>query len=91
MDIVTALIQGDLARRVWELQRENERLRDELAKISPESRAMLDGVSHVSYSDAVNVTDEQRAAIPYELMRRGDCVLVWANEGELCVRGKRVA
>ena len=44
----------------------------------------------VHYSYACEVTDRQRSAIPTELARMGDAVLVWANEGQLCHAGMRI-
>jgi hypothetical protein len=46
----------------------------------------------VRYVHACEVTDAQRLAVRGSpLYAFGDAVLVWANEGDLCTKGIRVA
>ena len=45
----------------------------------------------VRYARLSIVTEEQRAACPQALYMAGDTVLVWANEGDLFLRGTCVA
>lgn len=48
-------------------------------------------VKRVRYSPARGLTlSQMRDGIPDDLGRIGDAVLVWANEGDLCLAGERI-